>query len=108
MGVTDLSQINEGTSFADAFAELGTTFGAAFGPKGLGSLFSDASRIPLVLMTIFAFSLADTFDTIGTFIGTGRKSGILMMKKLYVKVQDLNQRWIKLYLQTQLVHLLEL
>ncbi len=76
MGVTDLSQINEGTSFADAFAELGTTFGAAFGPKGLGSLFSDVSRIPLVLMTIFAFSLADTFDTIGTFIGTGRKSGI--------------------------------
>lgn len=76
MGVTDLSQINEGTSFVDAFAELGTTFGAAFGPKGLGSLFSDASRIPLVLMTIFAFSLADTFDTIGTFIGTGRKSGI--------------------------------
>lgn len=76
MGVTDLSQINEGTSFADAFTELGTTFGAAFGSKGMGSLFSDVSRIPLVLMTIFAFSLADTFDTIGTFIGTGRKSGI--------------------------------
>ena len=27
-------------------------------------------------MTIFAFSLSDTFDTIGTFIGTGRRSGI--------------------------------
>ena len=27
-------------------------------------------------MTIFAFSLSDTFDTIGTFIGTGRKTGI--------------------------------
>ena len=27
-------------------------------------------------MTIFAFSLSDVFDTIGTFIGTGRKSGI--------------------------------
>lgn len=27
-------------------------------------------------MTIFAFSLTDTFDTIGTFIGTGRRSGI--------------------------------
>jgi xanthine/uracil/vitamin C permease (AzgA family) len=24
-------------------------------------------------MTIFAFSLSDTFDTIGTFIGTGRR-----------------------------------
>jgi AGZA family xanthine/uracil permease-like MFS transporter len=29
-----------------------------------------------VLVTIFAFSLTDTFDTIGTFIGTGRRSGI--------------------------------
>ncbi len=27
-------------------------------------------------MTIFAFSLSDTFDTLGTFIGTGRKTGI--------------------------------
>ncbi len=40
------------------------------------SLFNDAAKIPLVLMTIFAFSLSDTFDTIGTFIGTGRRSGI--------------------------------
>src|SRR5699024_6915743 len=34
------------------------------------------SRLPLVLMTIFAFSLSDTFDTIGTFMGTGRRTGI--------------------------------
>ena len=27
-------------------------------------------------MTIFAFSLSDIFDTIGTFIGTGRRAGI--------------------------------
>lgn len=27
-------------------------------------------------MTILAFSLSDTFDTIGTFIGTGRRTGI--------------------------------
>ena len=27
-------------------------------------------------MTIFAFSLSDTFDTLGTFIGTGRRTGI--------------------------------
>lgn len=39
-------------------------------------LFSDMSRLPLVLITIFAFSMSDTFDTIGTFIGTGRRSGI--------------------------------
>lgn len=49
---------------------------AFFGSPGLGSLFADPARIPQVLITIFAFSLSDTFDTIGTFIGTGRKSGI--------------------------------
>lgn len=39
-------------------------------------LFSDPKKVALVLVTILAFSLSDTFDTIGTFIGTGRKSGI--------------------------------
>ena len=39
-------------------------------------LFADPGKIGLVLVTILAFSLSDTFDTIGTFIGTGRKSGI--------------------------------
>jgi len=47
-----------------------------FGSPGLGSLFSDASKILPSLLIIFAFSLSDTFDTVGTFIGTGRKSGI--------------------------------
>ncbi len=75
--VVDLSQITlTSGSLASSFAELKVTFGAAFGPNGMQSLFADASRIPLVLMTIFAFSLSDTFDTIGTFIGTGRRSGI--------------------------------
>jgi len=39
-------------------------------------LFSDASQLFKILALILAFSLADTFDTIGTFLGTGRKSGI--------------------------------
>ena len=47
-----------------------------FGNPGLGSLFSDPSKILPSLLIIFAFSLSDTFDTVGTFIGTGRKSGI--------------------------------
>lgn len=63
-------------SFFDACQQLPTTFGAIFTSEGLGSLFSDASKIPLVLITIFSFSLSDTFDTIGTFIGTGRRTGI--------------------------------
>jgi len=33
-------------------------------------------KLFITLTTIFAFSLTDTFDTIGTFLGAGRKSGI--------------------------------
>lgn len=76
-GVVDLSTASvSADSLSGAFADLGVTFGAAFGADGMLSLFSDPARLPLVLMTIFAFSLADTFDTIGTFIGTGRRTGI--------------------------------
>ena len=76
-GVVDLSAIDfKANSLGSAFNELGQTFGAAFSPKGMGSLFSDSAKIPQVLMTILAFSLSDTFDTIGTFIGTGRRTGI--------------------------------
>ncbi len=75
MGVVDLSGISLTQGVASSFAELGQTFGAAF-TQGMPALFADAARLPLVLMTIFAFSLSDTFDTIGTFIGTGRRTGI--------------------------------
>ena len=73
MGVTNLA---ETVRFSDACAVFPTTFGAIFTAEGLPSLFSNAAAIPLVIITIFSFSLSDTFDTIGTFIGTGRKSGI--------------------------------
>ncbi|WP_161979233.1 NCS2 family permease [Streptococcus sp. S784/96/1] len=74
MGVVDVSAVSFSNNIGSAFSELGTTFLAAF--DGMSSLFNDSSRLPLVLMTIFAFSLSDTFDTLGTFIGTGRKTGI--------------------------------
>ena len=80
MKVVDVSQIGIASNIGSSFSELGTTFGAALGKEGMLSLFTDASKIPLVLMTIFAFSLSDTFDTIGTFIGTGRRSGIFSEK----------------------------
>ncbi len=73
MGVTATT---ETISFTEACRQLPTTFCAIFTKEGLGSLFSDAGKIPLVLVTIFSFSLSDTFDTIGTFIGTGRRTGI--------------------------------
>lgn len=72
-GVTSLQ---ETTSFAEACKALPTTFLAIFKEGGITSLFTDMSKLPLVLITIFAFSISDTFDTIGTFIGTGRRSGI--------------------------------
>ena len=73
MGVTALGDT---ISFTEACQQLPTTFCAIFTPAGLPSLFADAAKIPLVLITIFAFSISDTFDTIGTFIGTGRRTGI--------------------------------
>ena len=73
MGVTSTTDT---ISFTDAAASLPTTFGVIFTKAGIPSLFTDLSKLPLVLITIFAFSLTDTFDTIGTFIGTGRQSGI--------------------------------
>jgi AGZA family xanthine/uracil permease-like MFS transporter len=79
---SSLSNINA-ASWGQAFKDLGTTFGAAFGSEGMGSLFSDLSKLPVVLLAIFAFSLSDTFDTIGTFIGTGRKSGIFSDDEIY-------------------------
>lgn len=73
MGVTVTTDT---ISFTEACAALPTTFGAIFTSEGLPSLFADAAKLPLVLVTIFSFSVSDTFDTIGTFIGTGRRSGI--------------------------------
>jgi len=73
LGVTTMSS---SISFSEALSVLPTTFGAIFTAQGLPSLFADAAKIPLVLTTVLAFSLSDTFDTIGTFIGTGRRSGI--------------------------------
>jgi adenine/guanine/hypoxanthine permease len=76
-GLVDLSAAKlDASAWGEAFGELGVTFGAAFGSPGFGSLFSDPARLPTVVMTVFAFSLSDTFDTIGTFIGTGRATGI--------------------------------
>ena len=73
MGVT---KVGDSISFSEACSQLPSTFGAIFTKDGLVSLFTDVSKFPLVLITIFSFSLSDTFDTIGTFIGTGARTGI--------------------------------
>lgn len=71
-----VTRFQETTGFVEACQELPTTFLAIFKEGGITSLFTDLSKLPLVLITIFSFSISDTFDTIGTFVGTGRISGI--------------------------------
>ncbi len=69
MGVTivpDFSQIS--------FAPPSLT--PTFLKLDLAGLFADPSQLFKILALILTFSLADTFDTIGTFLGTGRKTGI--------------------------------
>lgn len=74
MGITQVKGLFAGYDIGAPFVALKTTFGAGF--KGIGTMFSDAEKIPMVFLAIFAFSLTDTFDTIGTFIGTGKRTGI--------------------------------
>ena len=71
-----LTSMGKSISIVQSFQQLPETAFAIFTPKGFPALFADPARLPLVLVTIFAFSLSDTFDTIGTFIGTGRRAGI--------------------------------
>lgn len=44
-------------------------------------LFNVKAGLVVVFMTIFTLVISDLFDTIGTFIGTGKKSGIFKMDK---------------------------
>ena len=50
--------------------------GSTFLKLDLVGLFSVKSSILIILMTIFTLCISDLFDTIGVFIGTGKKSGI--------------------------------
>ena len=44
-------------------------------------LFNASAGVVVVLMTIFTLVISDLFDTIGTFIGTGKKAGIFKIDK---------------------------
>lgn len=80
LGVTSFANMtwDIGTPFKELFTSANSVgepvFLAAF--KGIGTMFNSVTKLPMALLAIFAFSLTDTFDTIGTFIGTGRQSGI--------------------------------
>ena len=47
----------------------------------IAGLFTAKTGLVVVLMTIFTLVISDLFDTIGTFIGTGKKSGIFKLDK---------------------------
>lgn len=72
-----------GTAFHQMFvgnSKEPALFLAAFGNPGIQSLFADPSKYFEVLMSILALSLTSIFDPIGTFIGTGRSTGIFTDK----------------------------
>jgi len=64
-----------GAALTDNTASL-ADIGQTFLKLDIAGLFSQPGKLLLIISTIFAFSLTDTFDTIGTFLGTGRKAGI--------------------------------
>lgn len=72
LGVTNIDL--SGASF------LPPSLAPTFLKLDIAGLFADPSKLFQVFTVILAFSLSDTFDTIGTFLGTGRKSGIFDQK----------------------------
>lgn len=73
MGITILPEIT-----AKSF--LPPSLAPTFLKLDIFGLFSDPSQLFKIFTLILAFSLSDTFDTIGTFLGTGRKTGIFDTK----------------------------
>ena len=69
MGVTQLPQITAASFIPPSLAPT-------FFKLDILGLFADPTQLFKILTLILTFSLADTFDTIGTFLGTGRKTGI--------------------------------
>ena len=69
-------------SLSESLSALPSTFGVIFTSEGIPSLFSEVTLIPVVLVTVMSFCLVDMFDTIGTFIATGRRSGIFSEEEM--------------------------
>lgn len=73
LGVTKLPDFNNYTfipSISSTFFKL-----------DIAGLFTAKAGLIVVIMTIFTLVISDLFDTIGTFIGTGKKSGIFKVDK---------------------------
>ena len=72
MGVTPIPNFDGGVipSIAPTFLKL-----------DFAGLFTAKAGLVVVIMTIFTLVISDLFDTIGTFIGTGKKAGIFKLDK---------------------------
>ncbi len=73
IGVTELP------NFADM--TLNFNLSETFMKLDFSGLFTAKAGLVTVLMTIFTLVISDLFDTIGTFIGTGKKAGIFKLDK---------------------------
>lgn len=73
MGVTELPDFSNYVIFP--------SMESTFLKLDLVGLFSIKSQIIIILMTIFTLCISDLFDTIGIFIGTGKKAGIFKIDK---------------------------
>ena len=73
IGVTGVPEFSNYTIIPD--------ISSTFLKMDITGLFSIQSSILIVLMTIFTLCISDLFDTIGVFIGTGKKSGIFKIDK---------------------------
>ena len=80
VGLTSFSAGDYASHLTEAFSQLGAVFGQSI--ISIPVLFADPTRIVLVIATIFVFSMTDLFDTIGTFIGTGRSTGIFKEEEI--------------------------
>ena len=78
LGVTNFST---SYSVSEAWSAYMQWFGTPI-TKGLPEVFSNIKNLIPTLIGILSFSLSDLFDTIGTFIGTGKVSGIFSEEDL--------------------------
>lgn len=75
LGVVDIHSLDSFPSYSLIWEEFSGLAGKGWGSEGIVSLFKNHDLLTVVPF-IFAASLTDTFDTVGTLIGTGRRSGI--------------------------------
>ncbi|MDR2426326.1 MAG: NCS2 family permease [Endomicrobium sp.] len=74
LGIVNISEVK--LFDLKAISSLNKVAFAAFSSSGFPSLFSDLNKIILTVIASLALFLSITFDAIGTFIGTGKISGI--------------------------------